>query len=65
VSISDVPAGRDVALSMLLPHPVQGRSRETVGACIAAAVDLLDERGEHGVTVEAVRGRTGVAVGSL
>lgn len=58
-------AERDAALDMLLPHPAQDRSRETVRACIAAAVDLLDERGEEGVTVEAVRGRTGVAVGSL
>lgn len=52
-------------LAGLLPDPVQARSRGTVAACIAAAVDLLDEVGEDGVSVEAVRARTGVATGSL
>lgn len=52
-------------LAALLPGPVQARSRGTVGACIAAAVELLDEAGEQAVTVEAVRSRTGVATGSL
>lgn len=49
---------------MLLPEPVQSRSRDTVRACITAAVELLDE-GVAAVTVEAVHRRSGVATGSL
>ncbi len=52
-------------LAALRPDPVQPRARETVAACIAAAVELLDAAGEDAVTVEAIRSRTGVATGSL
>gem|GEM_PF-4849474 len=49
----------------LLPTSAQARSRDTVEACVAAAVALFDEGGEAAVTVEAVRDRSGVTTGSL
>lgn len=52
-------------LAGLLPATVQSRARGTVGAAIAAAVALFDERGEEAVSVEAVRDRAGVTTGSI
>ena len=57
-------AGPDL-LAALLPATVQARSAATVAACIDAAVALLDAGGEDGLTVEAVRARSGVATGSI
>ena len=52
-------------LAGLLPATVQARSAATVAACVDAAVSLLDDLGEDGLTVEAVRARSGVATGSI
>jgi AcrR family transcriptional regulator len=46
-------------------RPVQGRSRATVDAVLAAAARILEDRGLTGFNTNAVAERAGVSIGSL
>ena len=48
-----------------MPEPKQARSRETQGRIVAAALELVAERGREGPSVPEIAERAGVSIGAF